>query len=234
MIKIEKEEIGGFNTAIRGMRNPWNSWDKSDSFYGCDNGSIQNEITDCKECLYNVECCDVNNIYNIGKNDLELAQQLVLAGSDHSKFMRQIYVSFDLTAPLYFWKEFDTYKVGTVANSTSTMHTLSKAPLSFSNFSFDATIKNTTEDWVNDLVTIVSLCESYRRKFKETGDKGYWRRLIQILPESYNQTRTVSLNYAVLRNMYFARKNHKLEEWTSFCKWIETLPYAKELICLER
>ena len=231
MIKIEKEEIGGFNTAIRGMRNPLNSWDKSDSF----------EYTECyvKSCdpsLSDDQSCEIKmyNNFVIGDKDLELAQKLILAGSDHSKFMRQIYVGFDLTAPLYFWKEFDTYKVGTVANSTSTMHTLSKTPLSFSNFSFDATVKNATEDWVNDLVTIVSLCESYRRKFKETGDKGYWRRLIQILPESYNQTRTVSLNYAVLRNMYFARKNHKLEEWTSFCKWIETLPYAKELICLER
>lgn len=168
--------------------------------------------------------------YFFGPNDLKLAQNLIRAGADESKFMRQIFINIDITAPLYWWKEMDTYKVGTTANSTSTMHKLTSKPFQKTDFSFD-------EDWDFEynltVGSILKTCENLRQKYVETNDKRYWRALIQLLPESYNQTRTWTANYAVLRNIYFARRNHKLQEWRDFCKWIETLPYAKELICLE-
>lgn len=170
----------------------------------------------------------------LGENDLSLVQRLIKSGSDHSKFMRQIYVGMDITAPLYWWKEADTYKVATVANSESTMHTLMKEPITLDIFSFDGMApEGEGKDWVCDLITIVHLCETYRLKYIETKDKAYWRRLVQILPNGWNQMRTWTANYQTLRNIYFARRNHKLKEWHQFCEFIETLPYAKELICYE-
>lgn len=230
MIKVENVEVFNFEGALRGCRNPLESWDKSDSGLGCDE-----EFCDC--CSERFKGCYSHN-YQIGENDLGLAQKLIKAGSDHSKFMRQIMVSVDLTLPLYVWKEFDTYKVGTVANSCSTMHKLATTPITKECFSFDSVI----EDYecykcgktkpLQDV--IVGLLENYRLEYLRTKDVRIWRALIQLLPESWNQMRTVTLNYAVLRNMYFARRNHKLSEWVEFCKWIETeLPYGKQLICYE-
>ena len=166
--------------------------------------------------------------FYFGPKDLKLAQSLVRAGTDEAKFIRQIFISVDITAPLYWWKEMDTYKVGTVANSTSTMHKLSSRPIEINDFSFDKEFHS-----YHMVQNIVKDCEFLRQKYIETKDKTYWRALIQLLPESYNQTRTWTANYAVLRNIYFARRNHKLTEWREFCQWIESLPWAKELICLE-
>lgn len=212
MLKIENVEVFGFESAIRGMRNPMNSWDKSDS--------------DSHPTL----------VGDIGRNDLKLMQSLVKAGSDHSKFMRMINVTLDITAPLYWWKEFDTYKVGTVRNSCSTMHKIAEKEFTLDDFSIDdfEFDDDYCEISLSDCFeNIISDCEMCRKKYIETGDKRYWRGLIQLLPESYNQRATVQLNYAVLRNMYHSRKAHKLDCWRTFCEWVETLPYAKELICIE-
>ena len=213
MIKVENVEAYNLEGALRGMRNPMNSWHKSDSWFD-----------------------DEINLFQIGEVDLELAQRLIKSGTDHSKFMRQIFVSMDITAPLYFFKELDTYKVGTTANSTSTMHKLATTPITRECFSFD----NLEEEidtyaicFMDYVEYIVSVCEVIRQKYIETKNEIYWRMLIQLLPESWNQTRTWTANYAVLRNIYFARRNHKLIEWREFCKIIETLPYGKELICYE-
>ena len=218
MIKIENDDVFGFDSAIRGMRNPINSWDKSDSYWVEKEGS----------------CWD--GTFSIGNNDVKLMQSLVKAGSDHSKFMRMINVTCDITAPLYWWKEFDTYKVGTVRNSCSTMHKIHEKEFALDNFAIDDFYFEDDECGMHlsDMFkNVVADCEFLRKKFVETGDKKYWRGLIQLLPESYNQRATVQLNYAVLRNMYHSRKAHKLDEWVGFCKWIETLPYAEELICIE-
>lgn len=216
-----------FEGAFRGMRNPMNSWNKSDSQ---SNGLI----------------------WRAGANDLKLAQKLILAGTEHAKFMRQIFVTVDITAPIYWWKEMDTYKINTVSNSTSTMHKLSSKPITIDDFSFDNTniivennyysfedsngnlIKEDYQPWTfQDYIdSIIEMCENLRTKFIETKDTRYWRALIQLLPESYNQTRTWTANYAILRNIYFQRKNHKLIEWHEFCNWIKSLPYSKELITL--
>ena len=215
-MQFERTEISSFKPALRGMRNPMNSWDRSDS----------------NQC-----------IHHIGPNDLELAQRLVRAGAEHAKFMRQIEVWVDITAPLYWWKEFDTYKVGTVANSTSTMHKLAAAPITKEMFEFDnedivvSQGKSICGEWelvFDDYIDdIIDMCENLRLKYLETHNKSYWRALVQILPSALLQTRTVSLSYANLRNIYFQRRNHKLKEWHLFCDWIVTLPYAKELIMLE-
>ena len=210
-------EISSFKPALRGMRNPMISWDRSDS----------------NLCLH-----------HIGPNDLELAQRLVRAGAEHAKFMRQIEVWVDITAPLYWWKEFDTYKVGTVANSTSTMHKLTSSPITKKMFEFDngddlivSQGKSINGEWeyvFSDYIEdIIDMCETLRQKYLETKNKSYWRALVQILPNAFLQTRTVSLSYANLRNIYFQRRNHKLKEWHQFCDWIATLPYAEELIMLE-
>lgn len=203
MIILTNESVMNFENAIRGMRNPLNSWDKSDSGYCADDG-----------------------LYILGNSDFELAVKLCKSGSDHRKFLRQIIVSIDITAPMYWWKEFDTYKVGTVANSCSTMHTIHKKEFELSDFSVERMTLGTMETFK----CVIDTLEWNRNKFNETKDKAYWDNMIQLLPMSYNQMRTVTLNYEVLRNMYHSRKNHKLEEWRNFCKWVEQLPYAYALI----
>lgn len=214
MIKFENTEVMNFEGAIRGMRNPLNSWNKSDSYYDIDDMAI------------------VSRGYIIGPNDLDLARRLIKAGSDHRKFLRQIFVSVDITAPLYWWKEFDTYKVATVANSCSTMHKIHAKPIELSDFSIDDFyIEDEGLDLSDYFKNVVADCESLRRKYLETKDKKYWRALIQLLPESYNQKRTVTLNYETLRNIYGSRRNHKLDEWSiGLMEWIDSLPYAEELI----
>ena len=207
MIQIEKTGVFGWESAIRGMRNPMNSWDKSDSDWG-----FADEIE-----------------WVNGENDLALMKKLVNAGSDHSKFMRMINVTCDITAPLYWWKEFDTYKVGTVANSCSTMHKIHAKEFTLADFSWE----HLGNRALCTLERVIDDMNYYREKFIETKDKECWWQMIQLLPTSYDQKRTVQLNYAVLRNMYHARKSHKLDEWRAFCEWVEKLPYAKELICDE-
>lgn len=225
MIKIEKTEVFGWEAAIRGMRNPMNSWEKSDSGYCCGD----------KKCSAIPECnidCDIPH-YIIGPNDLKLMIKLRNAGTDHRKFMRMITVYLDITAPLYWWKEFDTYKVGTVANSCSTMHKIADKEFDVNDFShehieeLDGDEYNMSYDW---LLRTVDILNYYRTKYIEINDKIYWWQMIQLLPSSYNQRRTVMLNYEVLANIYKSRCNHKLDEWRELCKWVETLPYAKGLI----
>jgi hypothetical protein len=202
MLKTERTCVMNFENAIRGARNPMNSWEKSDSYYDKDHNFV------------------------LGENDLNLAKRLCAAGSDHRKFIRQIFVSVDITAPLYWWKEFDTYKVGTVANSTSTMHRIHSKPIELEDFSTDRMTKESLEHFES----YIKYLEQIRLRFMETRDKTWWDNLIQLLPSSYNQLRTVTMNYENLRNMYSARKNHKLAEWHALCRWIESLPYARELI----
>ena len=218
MIIIEDEEIVGWESAIIGMRNPMNSWDKSDSWYGC--GS---EFDDHLE----PEDCDMDNYKNchfcIGKNDLDLMKRLAKAGTDHRKFMRMIVVYVDVTSPLYWWKEFDTYKVGTVRNSCSTMHKITEKEFTLDDFSHE----HLSDDSIKLLKDIVFILNFHREKYLETKDKNYWWQLIQLLPSSYNQRATLMLNYEVLANMYHSRKNHKLDEWHIFCDWIETLPHSE-------
>jgi hypothetical protein len=192
--------------AMRGARNPMNSWDKSDSYY------------------------DEDGNYQLGPNDMNLARRLRLAGSDHRKFIRQIFVSVDITAPLYWWKEYDTYKVATVANSTSTMHKIHSKEFSIEDFSHD----HLTEEGLESLKRTVEDLERIRLRFLEEKNKEDWYSIIQLLPSSYQQMRTCTMNYESLINMYFSRKSHKLEEWHIFCDWIKTLPYAKELILAEK
>ena len=232
-MKFENTEVWGFEHAIRGMRNPLESWDKSDS--GCKLYCSVEGVCVEKPCSYdNCNGCTTTE-YMIGKNDLELMQKLIKAGSEHRKFLRQIFVSVDITAPLYFFKELDTYKVGTVANSTSTMHKLASTPITIDCFEmgdFTPFIDNFKIDlsWR----TVVSYLEQLRQKYNETKDKRYWKELIRLLPESWLQKRTITMNYENILNMYRQRKNHKLTEWSkSFCDWVKTLPYAEELICLE-
>ena len=229
MIKLEKTEVLGWEHAIRGMRNPLNSWDKSDSDW------CGEKLKDCEKY---VNC---HMTYCIGNNDLDLMKRLRNAGTDHRKFMRMIAVYVDITAPLYWWKEFDTYKVGTVANSCSTMHKIHAKEFTLDDFSHEHLISNEggVDNWWHDedfneywsaedvLVQTVYLLNFYRKKFIETKDKKYWWQMIQLLPTSYNQKRTVMLNYEVLANMYKSRKNHKLDEWHDLCHWIETLPYSQ-------
>lgn len=227
MIKIENTEVYGFESAIRGMRNPMNSWDKSDSFHNC-------KVSD--ECIRN---CGLWCSEAIGDNDLKLMKNLVKAGSDHAKFMRMITVTCDITAPLYFYKEWDTYKVGTVRNSCSTMHKLASKEFTLDDFSCEHLIDepiyftkglDSNEDRVIPhtlMSNIVEDLNACREAYLKTKDKKYWWQMIQLLPSSYNQKSTVQLNYAVLRNMYHARKNHKLDEWHTFCEWVESLPYSE-------
>ena len=210
MIKITNAEVFGWDAAIRGMRNPMNSWDKSDSKHW-------HETIVGHEVERRV----------VGNADLTLMKKLAKAGSDHAKFMRMINVTMDVTAPLYWWSEYDTYKVGTVANSCSKMHKIANREFTLGDFSTEH-LDDVSLDTFN---YIIAQLEYDRRLYIKTKDKKYWWDMIQLLPSSYNQKRTVQLNYAVLRNMYHARRNHKLDEWHDFCSWVESLPYA-ELITL--
>ena len=221
MILIEKTEVSGWEAAIRGMRNPMNSWDKSDSEDGCTfHGNTNFCLNGCGEWY---ECYGANASLIIGPNDLKLMKQLVNAGTDHRKFMRMIVVYCDITAPLYWWKEFDTYKVGTVANSCSTMHKIHAKEFVPSDFS---TERLCSCEGYNALNLVIDTLNLDRDKFLRTKKKEYWDEMIQTLPTSYNQKRTVMLNYEVLSNIYKSRKNHKLEEWHEMCRWIELLPYS--------
>lgn len=286
-MKFKLTNVYNFEGAFRGLRNPMNSWNRSDSYFGLVDIYNTDALTDVvddwieyanverrerglEEYSYDMENYnefykafekyedwligegvldyndfdEIHEVAFLGPNDLGLAQKLILAGNEHAKFMRQIFVSVDITAPLLWWKEFDTYKVGTVANSTSTMHKLSSAPITKEMFEFDDNAddlvvsqgKSVSGEWEyvfsNYIEDIVNMCENLRLKFIETGDKSYWRALIQILPSAYLQTRTVTMSYANLRNIYFQRKNHKLREWADFCDWIKTLPYSGELITI--
>ena len=205
MLKVDKISVMNMENAIRGARNPLNSWARMDSEY------------------------DDEGNFILGENDISLAHRLAVAGSDHRKFLRQIIVSMDITAPLYWWKEFDTYKVGTVANSTSTMHKIQAREFTRDEFSCD----KLTDDALAVLDGIIAYLESERMKYLETKGKAHWHNMIQLLPSSYNQLRTVTLNYEVLINIYYARKYHKLSEWHVLCDAIEKLPYAKELILVK-
>ena len=209
-IKIEKTEVLGWEAAIRGMRNPLNSWDKSDSYWTYIEDPETNETAKYE--------------FFVGDNDLDLMQRLRNAGTDHRKFMRMITVYVDLTAPLYWWKEFDTYKVGTVANSCSTMHKIHAKEFTLEDFS----IEHLTEgNRIGFMECVLNALNTARTNFLETKDKLWWWQMIQLLPTSYNQKRTVMLNYEVLANIYKSRKAHKLDEWVDFCKWIETLSYSE-------
>ena len=224
-MRFENTSVYNIYNAILGARNPMNSWNKSDSVFNGFNGKIENTT--------------------IGKNDIELMQRLIKAGSEHRKFMRQIFISVDITAPLYFYKELDTYKVGTVANSTSTMHKLASTPITkdcfemgdfeqvtFTRDSAGIDIMLSTQNTWNG---IISDLEALRQKYLETKDKRYWKELIRLLPESWLQTRTITMNYENLLSMVHQRKNHKLTEWSiDFINWVKTLPYANELLFLEK
>lgn len=264
-MEFENTQVFNFEGSFRGMRNPRESWDKSDSFFGIVNiqypqdareevvaAWVEQELKKrgIKAEPYGEEWEELWEPYDLwlwdngalqwdhdlavvaalGPKDMALAQRLILAGTEHYKFMRQIFVCVDITAPIYWWKEFDTYKVGTTANSTSTMHTLTSKPITEELFEFD-------NDWDLDYnmtkQSTIAGCERLRKKYLQTKNKRYWRALVQLLPDSWLQTRTVTMSYANLRNMYFQRRNHKLIEWKSFCDWIQSLPYAKELITLE-
>lgn len=202
MIQLERSSVMNLENAMRGARNPLNSWARSDSYY------------------------DEAGNYILGENDLGLAMRLRKAGSDHRKYMRQIFVSVDITAPLYWWKEYDTYKVATVANSTSTMHKIHSKPFSREDFSHD----HMTEEALAALDRMIEVLEQLRLRFVETKEKDAWYSMIQLLPESYQQLRTCSFNYETLVHIYFSRRDHKLAEWHTFRDWITSLPYAKELI----
>ena len=243
MIKIENVEIYGWEAAIRGMRNPMNSWEKSDSY----------PAVDCGKCgkIEREGCCPAEGrdctgfyCYEIGKNDFALMKSLAAAGPDHGKFLRMITVTLDIVAPLYWWKEADTYSVGVVKNSCSTMHKIHAKEFTLDDFSHEhlmidaktagtelldtagigTDILVTPKSWLN---ISIGLLNNFRTRYLETKDKKWWWQMIQLLPSSYNQRRTVQLNYAVLKNIYHARRNHKLEEWNLFCGWIERLPYSE-------
>lgn len=254
-MKFENTEVWGFKHALRGMRNPLESWDKSDTFI---NGNCG---TDCS-----CENCSQTEGIEIGERDLFLMQKLIKAGSEHRKFLRQIFVSVDITAPLYWWKEFDTYKVGTVSNSTSTMHKLASTPITIDCFEMNDFSSNIEiedgkdDDYTHYSITevwsyLIDKCEFLRQKYNKIIEnkkhleeikefeeaekarimtKKYWKELIRLLPESWLQKRTITMNYENILNMYRQRKNHKLTEWSkSFVEWVKNLPYAEELICLE-
>ena len=206
MLKLEQISVMNFENAIRGARNPMNSWAKMDSYY------------------------DEDGNFVMGENDLSLATRLAKAGSDHRKYLRQVMVSMNITAPLYWWKEFDTYKVGTVANSCSTMHKIHTKPFERDDFSHD----RMTDDAIEALDALVAYLEAERVKFCENkDDRSHWHNIIQLLPSSFNQMRTVTLNYENLIGIYYARRTHKLAEWHTLCDWIMSLPYAKDLIAVK-
>lgn len=227
-MKFENTEVWGFKHALRGVRNPMSSWDKSDTLIYME----QDENKTFRE------------VAKIGKNDLDLAQRLIKAGNEHRKFLRQIFVSVDITAPLYWWKEFDTYKVGTVANSTSTMHKLASSPITMDCFEmgdYDESVDiECTGDGLHFLskdawAQIIKVCENLRKTYNETKDKRYWKELIRLLPESWLQKRTVTMNYENILSMRHQRLHHKLTEWSvDFIKWVDGLPYSKELFTVNK
>lgn len=246
MLKIENTEVMGWKHAIRGMRNPKNSWEKSDSGVCATHGPAH-----CADCVYtdcHADDVEIGTKYILGPNDLNLMTTLRNAGTDHRKFMRMITVYLDITAPLYWWKEFDTYKVGTVANSCSTMHKIAAKEFTLEDFScehllsplsegdertvpiidispyHDKRITYSPSGWLTGTIYLLNEC---RKWYLETKNKKYWWQMIQLLPSSYNQCRTVMLNYEVLANIYKSRRNHKLDEWHTFCDWIESLPYSE-------
>lgn len=238
MIKIENTEVMGWEAAIRGMRNPMNSWEKSDSDYClglvCPDDATVNLCKDGCPYYKTIDCENlVASPYVIGPNDLDLMTRLRNAGTDHRKFMRMITVYLDITAPLYWWKEFDTYKVGTVANSCSTMHKIAAKEFTVDDFSHEhlfteENLRYEAEpDSMKLLNAVIDALNVYRLAYLEEGDKSVWWQMIQLLPSSYNQKRTVMLNYEVLANIYKSRRNHKLDEWHTFCDWIESLPYSE-------
>ena len=229
MLKIEKFEVVGWEHAIRGMRNPMNSWEKSDSGY-----CVQDLSRDCNSCVHkhtNYPTCRCGG-FDIGQNDYALMKKLCNAGTDHRKFMRMITVYLDITAPLYWWKEFDTYKVGTVANSCSTMHKIHAKEFTIEDFSCEHLKDSFGEshdcfsplDILYDVIITLNIC---REDYLKSKSKDDWDQMIQLLPSSYNQKRTVMLNYEVLANIYDSRKDHKLDEWHTFCHWIDELPYSE-------
>lgn len=243
MIKLENIEVTGWEHAIRGMRNPMNSWERSDSKkcpgFNCDG---------CDFWRLDSSICSGNHLdgeFVIGQNDLNLMKQLRNAGTDHRKFMRMIVVYMDITAPLYWWKEFDTYKVGTVANSCSTMHKIAEKNFTIDDFSYEhlmafwdqdipySSNETSIYDFKQTLIVLIETLNVARRLYLETKDKTYWWQMIQLLPSSYNQRRTVMLNYEVLVNIYKSRKDHKLDEWQDFCREILKLPYGEVLIAGE-
>ena len=238
-MKFEKTQVFNIEGALRGMRNPLSSWKHTDSVFGI---ADLREVDETLEEVYPdgsitfsswenniIFNCDENfaNYGIIGPKDLNLAQRLIKAGPEHRKFMRQIFISVDITAPLYWWKETDTYKISTVANSTSTMHRLASNPITLDCFETDDYDSSIEDEY---MLPIIESCEKLRLKYIETQDKKYWKALVRLLPESWLQTRTWTANYEVIRNMYFQRNFHKLSEWNAFSKWVESLPYAKELI----
>lgn len=229
MIKFENFEVMGWKHAIRGMRNPMNSWGKSDSYCECHE---YDKLSDGDHKTYLIDT------YALGYNDFNLMMRLAKGGPVHAKYRRMITVYVDITAPLYWWKEFDTYKVGTVANSCSTMHKIADKEFTMEDFSCEHLIDE-KDGWVRDkngqfwcssrthMETTINLLNAYRYQYLETKDKKYWWQMIQLLPSSYNQKRTVMMSYEVLANIIRWRKNHKLDEWKEFCNWIESLPYSE-------
>ena len=231
MLKIENTDVVGWEAAIRGMRNPMNSWEKSDS-RSCGTFGDCNICIDYDNCPFDHD----GHKFVIGPNDLDLMTRLRNAGTDHRKFMRMITVYADITAPLYWWKEFDTYRVGVEKNSCSTMHKIHEKEFTFDDFSHEKLINSACMEIqeqhirissIQALATTIECLNSYRDLYLQTEDKKYWWQMIQLLPSSYNQKRTVMLNYEVLANMYKSRKNHKLDEWHVLCNWIESLPYSE-------
>ena len=230
MIKVDNVDIVGFKNAIRGMRNPLNSWDKSDSSYIYDDGCGAKYYEDeDNELVFDYD-------YAIGPTDMDLMRRLANAGTDHRKYLRMIVVWMDILAPLYWWKEFDTYKVGTVANSCSTMHKIAEKEFALDDFSHEHLLDETLTFNVIPTVIfrgLIDCLNENRSLYLQTKDKKYWWQMIQLLPSSYNQKRTVMLNYEVLAHMYFSRKDHKLDEWRDFCEMIEQLPYFRAVFQLE-
>ena len=242
-MNFENTEVWGFKHAMRGMRNPMNSGDKSDSYLGCAEFGI------CEKCLHycEYEVCQIYDPYFVlGESDLNLAKRLIKSGTEHRKFLRQIMVSVDITAPLYWWKEFDTYKISTTANSQSTMHKLANTPITDECFEMDdfptyeecCELENTeggyyfsADDLINCMACTIEICEQLRLAYIKSKDKRYWKQLIRLLPSSWLQMRTITMNYENLLNMYHQRKNHKLTEWSnSFVEWVSKLPYADVFI----
>lgn len=253
-MKVENSQVYNFENALRGMRNPKNSWKLSDSEYGmCDIDDISiptlntyqkyhgegatltpEEYTELANKIMIRRNGNICEYAAIGPKDMKLAQTLIKAGPEHRKFLRQIFVTADITTSLFHWKELDTYKVSTVANSTSTMHKLTSNPITIDCFETDDCEDIEVYDGATTgefFTQVIDHCEQLRQKFLETGDKRYWKELIRLLPESWLQTRTWTANYETLQAIYHQRKCHRLTEWHTFCSWIETLPYAKELIC---